>query len=687
MEAFSRPAPGTSSFADYWHKLCALPLPILLLLPAIPAAILRAVFFRAPFMGIDTYHYLKMVRAMQSPWTWKSFPQLYGVDNFPPFFTMLAALVAPMAGSDLGGLRLVSYLSGVALVCVGAALTWELCRDRSTTLASGILLACSPPLIWHSACGRNFSLAYLLMLAAVLLTLKTAREWRLGPAIISAGLWIMAYLTRYEMIVGLLVALLYLGWEAARANHPQKLRPGVVLSSFVLVAAFLILPYLLYLHGLTGHWIVAPRHDELSRARWAHYETGLSLEQVPDFTDPPQGWEYLGSWWKSLPLGLKSLWDNLPPLILLLFIIGLAGRAPPRARILAAFCLPVAIFPMSEPVYQDFHYYSLVVPLVLPVAAMAAVSLYRDLLSRPGYGGKRFCWLCLLSALAVFWAWQFIGDPHPEFKPGSMWDQDFPRVALDSIYHLLVLGVMLLQAVFLAFYLYSRRWGWAFIFLGLAAVFIGMIYWAQEHLMPWRTRLASAGWHLLTGASAYNLVLLILLLAALLIYMKQFVHILSSPSPKPARILLLALSWLLVIWGQNLAVREILLRSWQFASCPARVVESMADQVHSDTVIMCPDPWLAWQLGCDWIKLPPTAPMNANVIRWADFVVWNDFFPGSPQVEEVLEEQRRRKSLEIQADLMLRSAGLPVREINYCVYRVVHPQKYQPGSPGGRGGS
>lgn len=96
------------------------------------------------------------------------------LDSGPPLPYVLAKVLAPVAGSPLGGSRLVSVLAGVAAVAVLAGSGRGACRSRWWLAA--VVVACHPLAVAWSCEGR----AYSLLLLATALGLRGLHTLSLG---------------------------------------------------------------------------------------------------------------------------------------------------------------------------------------------------------------------------------------------------------------------------------------------------------------------------------------------------------------------------------------------------------------------------------------------------------------------------------------------------------------------------
>lgn len=86
-------------------------------------------------------------------------------DAHPPLFYLIEAASVRLFGAHEWALRFPSAVSGVLLVALGMGIARHLMGIRGSILA-GLLLACSPLLVYHSQEARSYSLLALLMLTA-----------------------------------------------------------------------------------------------------------------------------------------------------------------------------------------------------------------------------------------------------------------------------------------------------------------------------------------------------------------------------------------------------------------------------------------------------------------------------------------------------------------------------------------
>lgn len=159
-------------------------------------------------------------------------------ESNPPLFYVLEWLTTRVVGDGAFGLRLLSALAGIALVPVAAALGRRL-GGRRASLATAVLVAVNPLLVWFSQEARSYELVALLSglaLLAFVRALDDARPRALAWWAVAAAL---ALCTHYFACFVLAPQLLWLLWR-----HPAR-RAALAATGALAVVSAALLPLLL----------------------------------------------------------------------------------------------------------------------------------------------------------------------------------------------------------------------------------------------------------------------------------------------------------------------------------------------------------------------------------------------------------------------------------------------------------
>ncbi|HZI94734.1 MAG TPA: glycosyltransferase family 39 protein, partial [Patescibacteria group bacterium] len=186
----------------------------------------------------------------------------------PPLFPMMLVGALITGCPELDVSRGVSALMGSLLVFPVAFLTQRLFGGKAARRAP-FLIAFYPLLVHTSSAALTESTFALLVLTGVLALWRAfdveeaRRRWIL--ILVSGGLLGASFLTRPEGLAFLAVAGLVL---VVAVRHQTVAWSAVLRSGGCLLAGFAIvlLPYLLWIHGKTGHWMLAPK----AMLAWVH---------------------------------------------------------------------------------------------------------------------------------------------------------------------------------------------------------------------------------------------------------------------------------------------------------------------------------------------------------------------------------------------------------------------------------
>ena len=325
-------------------------LPVLVLVGA--ALALRLWVLRAiPLIDTDGVIYVtlaRQVRAAGSP-----FDSL-----FHPLYPLCIALLQPFVGDwELAG-RLVSAISGSLLVLPAYALTRAL-FGADIAMLSAVLIVVHPGLVLASTSVMSEGVYTFVLVTGVWAGWRALTS---GPRVLlpAAGLLFgLAYLARPEgavYVVGLVVCGALAVASGARLRDLAGWLSAAV-GAFVVVAG----PYLLYLRGVHGSWMLSGKIGH-----------NLALEQ--GLAGPPgaMAWRVLENAFLFEKYGLP---DVLPGVLAFLVLPGVVARArrrewPGSEGLLLAASLPPFV---SLAFHIESRIFVPILPFLLPFAAQGAV--------------------------------------------------------------------------------------------------------------------------------------------------------------------------------------------------------------------------------------------------------------------------------------------------------------------------
>jgi 4-amino-4-deoxy-L-arabinose transferase-like glycosyltransferase len=186
-----------------------------------------------------------------------------------PLHPVLTAVLGAGPGTLEWRGRLVAFAASILVLPMLAALAWEEAGPAAALLAVAIT-AFHPWLLDGAARPQPESLYVLLVLSALLTVarIRTGAMTFIGWALAGALLG-LAYLARPE---GILVALALGALIVSRATGR---RAGLTRGALYLGALLLtVLPYMLWLHQATGHWMLTGKSNEVFFIGQAMYGAG-----------------------------------------------------------------------------------------------------------------------------------------------------------------------------------------------------------------------------------------------------------------------------------------------------------------------------------------------------------------------------------------------------------------------------
>jgi len=616
----------------------------------------------------------------------------------PPLYPVLVGLLIPVTGNPEQAARILGMLLGTGVVLAGYGLDRRLFRDELAALLAGLLLAFCPPLIWQSGCVRNFGLWCLLWSMAILATWRAGESLKVPWAIAAGILWAAAYYARFEALVAALVAagwLVYQAWQNRQSQGRPPMvdfvhKAGLIAGGMLFFLLLACLPYFVFVHGLIGRWVPAPRFDDISYPNFIYYETGLTIPELPHVPRDPHGLERLTVSIATIPRALKSIWFIMNPMLWLAMAMGLWTRRNHKgAGFLLLMGTPALSYVFVSGLTQNLRYYIFLILLLMPLAALGLCDLYRGHWEG-WFNSAKFRWFSLMALvpLLIFWGWQFNYTRHREplpFLQTELLVAAARRLAsLPMGFYLESLIVM--QLFCAVIFLLRRRLLPAVIFIVISALFLGvMIFYPHP---PDRSALLWTGpLQALATMNAREGLLVLGLLAALIIYFCQADRLWTRWGQNAAfssALAVLITGWLFALAVQNSWIRTEMTRDNAYIDKPAALA-GMVGRLGADTRLMSRSPRIAYELGVHWVKLPPVEPLADLDVRHVDLVVLDDFMIAADQqpAMRIWQEQGLIRNM---GEVLLGDPRHTGRWITMTVHRVAMPWPPAPGpgTPGWR---
>lgn len=333
---------------------------------------------RSGYIDPDEGYYLLLARNLASGhgYGFNGLPNII----FPPFLPLLIALVTFASRNPQVSLGIVSALSGGLLGLV----VYRICRSEFSSGYSllGAFLALfvyplnafvpiNKPYIYVLYRGSD-TLNTLLLLAALWAVLSWTQTRKSAFALAAGALAGLAYLTRPE---GLIFAVILAGLAAIMIMARTIRVPWKHLSAYLAVFGCLGAPYVLYLHRVTGEWMISGKIEAGQKYRTALVQVIKSGDWEPfndihyalDGTRMEMRDRYFGYYPRdrgaetSAPGALKNVAGNLalaaivPKVLfaspLLLFfgigLIGGVGRIVRKRSVLDILLLSVFLYSLA----------------------------------------------------------------------------------------------------------------------------------------------------------------------------------------------------------------------------------------------------------------------------------------------------------------------------------------------------
>ncbi len=203
------------------------------------------------------------------------------------------ALLEKATGSEIGGLRVWNFLCSALVITFIVLLAKRLWKDDATTVAAawlgGTVTGLTPLFTRQGGGSESAALALLLVGAYFAIgaigpeTSQRSSETRRLLGLLAAGFAVgLAYLARPESLlpggfIGLGVFI-----EAARRPGTFAVRTQRVVvwsAAFGLAMLVCLAPYLVYLHGHTGHWSPTAKSQDASIQAWRAVAENNRLER------------------------------------------------------------------------------------------------------------------------------------------------------------------------------------------------------------------------------------------------------------------------------------------------------------------------------------------------------------------------------------------------------------------------
>lgn len=324
--------------------------------------------------------------------------------HYAPLFPLAAGLFYRLLGSLEAASNAVYVLAGAALVWPFFALARRLFGVRSAISASLLVALCpalnASVLYW----GTMTEPLYLLCVSAGLWFAWTAADdGKVLPAIAAGASFALAYLTRPEgsFFIALGGVALVIGILARRRARSGKAWLG--LAAYLVAAILVATPYLVYIHGQTGQWMISGKlgvtydigRAVLARDPAEYDRVTASLDSTGReiiWYSPERFQRDLAAELAASPVeALRRVWSNFRLLLdawfgltvfptLLMILVGLAWFAEPwgRRRAVAELYWASALIPVLVaflPFHMEIRFFAPVLPVALGWAGRGALAM------------------------------------------------------------------------------------------------------------------------------------------------------------------------------------------------------------------------------------------------------------------------------------------------------------------------
>jgi 4-amino-4-deoxy-L-arabinose transferase-like glycosyltransferase len=233
------------------------------------AVVLLAAALRLPTLGAQSFWYdeaFTPVHVLHAS-LGATLRAVSRTENTPPLWYVLEWGVARLFGTGEVALRMLSALAGIATVPIAWAIGGEL-AGRRAALATALLVAVSPILVWYSQEARAYALFVLLAALALLCFLRALREptpRRLGAFAASGALALLSHYFAVFLLIPMCVWLVL-----AQRRRLQAVLPAVAAVSVVALVGLALIPLIVAQGGHGTQWI----------GRWA---LASRLQAIPQY--------------------------------------------------------------------------------------------------------------------------------------------------------------------------------------------------------------------------------------------------------------------------------------------------------------------------------------------------------------------------------------------------------------------
>lgn len=293
----------------------------------------------------------------------------------PPLHPVLEWILVRVAGGGDFVLRLPSLVAGVALIPVAAWLGAEL-FDRRTAIATALLAAVAPALVWYSQEASSYSLVALFCTLAVIGAARAIRRGRTSDWVLHAVAASLAVWSDWSGVF--VVAAIELGFVGVLIH---RRRTGAALRPFLAAWSYWSLDTLALGVQLTALGVLFA--SQLTHNGGLAGVTDVSASGVSFYTTVSNvSWGLFGFHPNAVTTALSALW----PLGMLASLVMIGREAGSRAWLLLGCALAPAIgvflLGLAVPGAFDVRYALASVPLLFVLIGHIATAWPRSRLGR-----------------------------------------------------------------------------------------------------------------------------------------------------------------------------------------------------------------------------------------------------------------------------------------------------------------
>lgn len=253
---------------------------LLLIIIILAAAQLLSLVFTAAGLNSDAYQYIAVTHRMaedgileglRGDYFWPHYPVHARLAMYP----LISSFLYRIIGDTVLSLRLVSALSGIALIPIGYLIVMELFKNAPLAIMSAALIGFLPKFTKTSVSIYRESLMALLLGVAFLFLLWAMRQKKPWPlwSVLVGLLTFAAFLTRPDggaaaVAFGIILILL--------APKALKMKRRLVIC-LLMAVTFIVLqaPYMIWMKRETGYWMFNQwqihHHMSQSESAWRHF--------------------------------------------------------------------------------------------------------------------------------------------------------------------------------------------------------------------------------------------------------------------------------------------------------------------------------------------------------------------------------------------------------------------------------